>query len=787
MNKGLSGIKIVYMTRRRPGGGKKRRDKFEPVSKYVRPAERGLKHRTFKQRTALPAVLILLVTAAVIIAHWPALSAQALSFDDNQYLTENYLVQNPGWGSAKRFLLEILEPSTVQGYYQPLAMISLMADCAAGGTADNLMPFHRTSLLLHAANTGLVIILIYMLFGQPVIAAMLGLLFGLHPMTVETIAWVGERKTLLAAFFCLCCLISYVRYARSGSWKWYVTVAVLYVLALMSKPTSTPLPVLLLLLDYWPLNRLSRRSVLEKVPLLVIGVISSVITVVSQGRTASVTMPESKSLSESILILFHNIVFYPYKMLFPLNLSSHYPVPNPVSIAEPMVFLGVVGSCILAVVLLLSLRRSRCLLAGWLFFFVAIFPTMGVIGFTNVIASDKFAYLPCVGLLLPVGYFLSRVWAVSSLSVSVNKRAVICMTVCVLAVSEAFATRGYLHHWQNSETLLRRMLTLSPQADSLHNGLGLLLFNEGKTDEAVKCYRQALKLNSNNAETHNNLGIALAANGKADEAVAHYEKARQLRPNYPATHNNLGNALTQLGRLEEAVIEYRKALEIKPLHPTAHYNLGIAFEKQGKLKEAAEEYTAAIKINPGYAQAYNNLGNVRAAQGKTNEAIAAYRNAVMVDADFASAHYNLAITLTEQKRIAEAITEYQQALRIQGDYFDAHNNLAVLLSQNGRYEEAVKHFSEAVKIQPGDIDTYNNLGVTYMAMGKVGPAIAWFQRTLQIDPGNSNAHFNLAVNFERTGRLEQAVEHYRQTLRTNAQHQPARQGLERILTKMQQR
>jgi len=204
---------------------------------------------------AILVILSLSVCACVAAAHWPALSAQALSFDDHEYMAENPLVQNPGWSSARRFLTEVLEPSTIGGYYQPLNMISLMLDYALGGRPDNLLPFHRTSLALHMANTALVIVLLYLLFGRAWVAAGVGLLFGLHPMTVETITWVGERKTLLAAFFALWSLIIYVYFTRKGNWKLYFGCMVMYVLALMSKPTSLPLPAAMLLMDYWPLGR----------------------------------------------------------------------------------------------------------------------------------------------------------------------------------------------------------------------------------------------------------------------------------------------------------------------------------------------------------------------------------------------------------------------------------------------------------------------------------------------------------------------------------------------------
>lgn len=259
--------------------------------------------------------LLAVVCILVFAVHWPALSARALSFDDSQYLTKNLLVQNPGWTSARRFLTEVLEPSTVEGYYQPLAMISLMTDYALGGRADNLMPFHRTSLALHVANTALVTVLLYLLFGRAWVAAGVGLLFGLHPMTVEPISWVGERKTLLSAFFALWCLILYVRYAHKSDWRLWVGCLVMYVLALMSKPTSTPLPLLMLVMDYWPLRRLKRQAILEKLPFFVVGGIFAVITYISQSRTASAALPSEYGLERIPLILCHNIIFYLYKVV----------------------------------------------------------------------------------------------------------------------------------------------------------------------------------------------------------------------------------------------------------------------------------------------------------------------------------------------------------------------------------------------------------------------------------------------------------------------------------------
>ncbi|MHC4799111.1 MAG: hypothetical protein ACYTF1_20955, partial [Planctomycetota bacterium] len=414
---------------------------------------------------ALLAGLAIMVILMVLVAHWPALSAGALSFDDTDYLTTNQLVQNPGLTSAYRFLVEVIKPSTVGGYYQPLSMISLMLDYAGGGRIDNLRPFHRTSLLLHICNTILVTVFIYILFKQPWIAAAIGLLFGVHPLTVETIPWVGERKTLLASFFVLWCLILYVRFSRTVNWKTYVICLSMYVLALMSKPTSMPLPFLLILLDCWPLGRLNRRRIIEKIPFFIVGAMFAIITLISQGQTAELTLQRARSPMAMPLTICHNIMFYPYKMLWPAKLSSVYPFPEPLTLSNPTLAAGVIATIVIISVLIISLRWTRAFAVGWLFFFVALSPTLMVVGYSLGIAADKYVYLPSIGLLLPLAWLLGRLWSrpirLSRLKV---QRYVVLVLVLTLAAAETLVTRRQLVYWKDSVSLYRHMSSVAPNS-----------------------------------------------------------------------------------------------------------------------------------------------------------------------------------------------------------------------------------------------------------------------------------------------------------------------------------
>jgi len=585
--------------------------------------------------------------------------------DDDQYLVDNRLVQNPSCASARRFLTEVFKPSTVRGYYHPLSMISLMLDAAAGGGVDNLKAFHCTSLFLHVANSLLVAVFLYLLFGRALPAAMVGLLYGVHPVTIESVAWISERKTLLAVFFALWCLIFYVRFVRKRERWCGITCLVMYVLSLLSKPTTVGMPILLLLLDWWPLRRLSRKTVLEKLPLFIIAGVGTVITFVSQSRSASVTLPGEGGLVRILFIFCHNIIFYLKNIIWPVRLSWYYPFPEPFNLSHPKVVFGVIGTCVLIAVLLISLRWTRCLLAGWLFFFAAIFPTLGVIGFHPMIAADRHLYFPMVGFLLPVGWLFNWFWSGEFANFGRTARHITLMTaVVLLTTSEFVLTRCYLAYWRDSESVYKYMLEFSPDVAILHSNLGNVLKGSGKINEAIEHFTKSLKLTPNSAEVHNNLGNALGRLGKVDEEIVHYKKALELKPDFPAAHYNLATAMAKQGKTDEAIAEYHLALRFKPDDIDALSNLGLALAERGDIGEAIEYYKKALELEPGNIIVHGRLGLALAGAGKTDEAIKEFRIVLSARPEDAEMHRNLGILLERKGETAEAIKSYRTALQI---------------------------------------------------------------------------------------------------------------------------
>ena len=682
--------------------------------------------------------LIVVVAVAVAAAHWSALGAKAICKDDMLYLTENPLVQNPSWASAKRFLGEVLEPSTVKGYYQPLTMISLMLDYTMADSVDNLRPFHRTSLIIHLLNTALVIVLVFLIWKKPIPAALVGLLFGTHPMTVETIPWIGERKTLLAAFFVLLCIVLYVRYARRMRW-WLLGVCVgLYLLALLSKPTSVPLPVLLLLLDYWPLRRLNRRALGEKIPFFILAAVAAIVTYISQARTAVVTTPGQQSLGRMVLIFCHNLAFYPRQMLWPTDLTAHYPFPEPLSLAQPMVLAGVIFTPLLAVLLLLSWKKTRALITGWAIFIVAIFPTMGVVGFTNVVASDKHAYLPVIGLLLLLIWGLSWLWDRSAtLTGRAAVRAGLVLAVALIAVRQGFATQDYLQVWQDKETLFRHMVRLAPNEALLHRGLGNALREQSRLEDAIAEYLRAIDLDPKDHRALNNLANALLQLGKFDEAEPYFLRTVQLDPTNATAYLNLGAIALRRAQFDEAIGYLERSLQINPHQAGAsevHNNLCLAYTHTDRLALAIEHGQAAIAVDPQNHLAHKNLADALARDGQIELARTHYETALSLDPQNVEAHQAFAELLADQGQREAAIEQYAAVVQLDPQRVTARFQLGWLLVQTGRFDEGLAHLQQVGQQLPKAAQVPYAIGYAYQQQGRLEEAAAEYRRALELDP-----------------------------------------------------
>jgi len=541
----------------------------------------------------------------------------------------------------------------------------------------------------------------------------------------------------------------------------------------MSKPTATLLPGALLLLDFWPLRRLGRRAVVEKLPFCAVSLASAVITVVSQGRTAAVGLPTAGSGLPILLGFCHNMVFYPSKMIWPVDLMPLYTTPEPMSLVNPLVMGTVIGAVVLAAALLISLRWTRALLTGWLIFLCIIFPTIGGIGFTVVIASDKYAYLPAVGLLLSGAWAMSRLWtAIGEGAYPSLRRAVVALAVLLVLIAEAVGTRRCLAHWQTTERLYEHILALAPHAAVAHNDLALEWVRQGRYDEAVAGYRKALALAPQDPVVHNNLCDVLVRTGQFGEAREECLEAIRLRPSYAEAYNNLGAACIGLGETEAAVEAIDNALRHKPEYAEAYANLAHVREGRGQLEEAADHYRRAFQLKPDRAFLVA-LGDVLARKGDADGALAAYTRASGGSSSTSEVHHRLANVLSAAGNRPLAEEHYREALRLSPDFVVGRHDYGIALAQWGRRMEAIVQFRRVVELEATNVMARYNLGLALAEEGRFDEAVEALAAVRQMRPGDPRVEYTLGVVFVRQGRPDEAAACFRRAIQADPQYGPA--------------
>jgi Flp pilus assembly protein TadD len=418
-----------------------------------------------------------------------------------------------------------------------------------------------------------------------------------------------------------------------------------YLLALMSKPSALPLPFLILLLDYWPLQRLSKKAVLEKIPLFVICGIFAVLAMISQS-TFGLRGPGTYNFITTVLLICHNNIAYLYNIFWPANLALFYAFP--MWIPVPLIIIGTIGS---GVLFLISLRWTKALLTGWLFFFIAISPVLGITWVHDMIIADRHVYLPLTGILVFISYLLSRISDKVQGGLTRNQvlRFLAVTILSIVIILEMVLTRKYLVYWKDTETHHRRMVELAPQEPIVHSSLGIELFKQGRFDEAISHYNKALTLRPGiETAIHYNMANALMRLGRFDEAVKHYAESVRLNPNQADVYDCLGWALASLGKFDEAVENCKKALKLAPDLITAHGHLGLALAGEGRTDEAVRELQIFLLKLPDDFEMHCNLGILLEEQGKTDEAAEQYRQALKLNPDYTKAGERLKAVLEKR-------------------------------------------------------------------------------------------------------------------------------------------
>ncbi len=749
--------------------------------------------------------LAALLVAATILAYQPAWDAGFI-WDDDDYVTHNPLLSAPD--GLKRIWFSTDSPSQ----YFPLVYTTFRLEHALWGL--NATGYHWVNLLMHAANALLVWRLLLRL-GVP--GAWLGAaIFALHPVQVESVAWISELKNVQSLAFSLLALLAWVEFVdgrRRGAM--YALALIAYQLALFSKTTACTLPAALVLILWWRGQPVDWRRWLQVSPFVALGIVMGLVSIWwEKNQQGTVGDVYHLSLLERGLVAARALWFYVGKFLWPVNLTFNYPLWK-IDVASPLAYawlaaLGAAG----ALVWRWRRRLGRGPEVALVFFVATLSPLLGFVmlyTFRYTFVTDHYQYVALIGPAALAGAGIAVVFRRFAASQRALQLAIGGALVLTLAVATWRQSRMY----ENLETLWTTTIARNPSSYMGHNNLGAIYLEQGRVDDAIARFERALEIlpdhtsalynlgrarfrlgrvdeavalwqrvlaqEPNDARAHSDLSLAFLMAGGVDEAVAHARTAVQAEPRYAEAQNNLGAALLQTGELETAVRQFERAIELRPDLADAQFNLGTALLQLGRFDESIARSQQAIALRADFVDAHNNLGAALLQLGRSDEAIASYRRALELDPAHGQVRANLALALLQNGFADEAVAHFQALVAAQPESADARYNLAIALFQTGRADAALAQFRQLVADHPENIELQNNLGWALLQTGRTAEAIERFETVLRLQPGTALAHSNLALAWLRRGEVRAAIAHYESFLNAEPDHPPTLAALAWVL------
>jgi len=683
--------------------------------------------------------IALAVVAGTLWVFAPVRTFEFLPLDDPYYVYANphvaggLTLQNAAWAF------------TPAGFRHPLTWLSLMVDVQWFGLSPAAL--HTTNVVIHAGSVALLFLFLVRTTRETWLSAFVAAVFAVHPLRVESVAWIAERKDVLSMLFCLLTLHAYVSFARRPGVLRYLGVTLLLTAGLLAKPMLVTLPVVLGLIDVWPLartgragsgvvavgmpRRTARQLVAEKLPWLVLALAATVLNVV--WRVQPIATLEEVPLALRLGNTVVSYVQYSRLLFWPAGLTPFRPLPG--ALAAWWVLAG--AALLLAGVTAVAIRTVSgrpYLLIGWCWFLVTLTPVIGIVQAGDQGVADRYGYLPLIGLSLATAWGardLVRRWA--------RLPRLLPIAAIAIVVAAAIDARGYLWCWHDGVALWSRAVAVDPASDRAHANLADALASDDRIDDALREYREAILLAPAVTEYRRYLGVALARHGRLDEAIAELRAVLAGRPDDAATHAELGVALSRAGQVAAAVTEEATAVRLDPASASAQADYGLALAQAGSLDAAVAACRQALALDPDLAQAHSNLAAIDLARGRTPEAIAEFTEAQRLDPWSVERLVNLGGALVRAGRTDDARQAFERALERDPNAAEAFNGLGVLLSMQGHTQEAIEAFTKALAARPDLAHVYSNRGRAYAMQGDTVAAVQDFEAVLRLDPGNAGA------------------------------------------------
>jgi protein O-mannosyl-transferase len=704
--------------------------KFSGKHSKESPAEKTVPLAAKTHKSWQIAAACIVIAVVTIFAYRGVRNNDFLNFDDNYYVQENQQVQHGVTMQSITWAFTTYH----EGNWHPLTWISHTIDWSIYGNSP--VGHHMTNVCLHAANAILLFLLLLYMTGHLGRSALVALLFALHPAHVESVAWLAERKDLLCTFFWFASLLAYAWYVRNSSWRRFVWVIFGFACALMSKPMAVTLPFTLLLLDYWPLRRITFENdaqtmwfaslwklCLEKWPLFIMAAISSVITFIAQRAGGAVYSIQFLPFWARLCNAAISYCRYVRIMFWPDPLIAYY-YSEKTNVAIVTAVLSLLALCVItAVCWRFNEKRPYCLF-GWLWFLGTLVPVIGIVQVGDQAMAERYTYVPFIGL------FIAIVWLVGdAVANSPNFKIATQLLAVVVIAACAIKTDAQVKVWRDTVTLFSHVLDVDERGELPNLSLGMAYVRQQRTAEAQEYLERALVYDPTQALALSYTAVGLMqpvmqSNDRTNLPLAgeRLEKALRANPNDPDVLTGLALWSSLMNRPKDEETYSRRAIAAKPDFMPARLYLGEALQAQNRLDDAVQVYRQALAINPNNFQAHNELGNLLDKQGFTGEAMKEFRLSLEIKPDQAMPHFEIGRIFAESHRPPEAADEFGKALQFDPTNPNVHTNLGVVLYQMGRYEDAVYEFSYALRIDPTNPNAREGLVLSEARIKKIKPA-----------------------------------------------------------------
>jgi tetratricopeptide (TPR) repeat protein len=645
-----------------------------------------------------------------------------VGYDDPYYVTNNPHVKSGISPDSVKWAFT----TTQTANWYPLTWLSYMLDSQLFGL--NAVWYHLTNVLFHTANTLLLFWILKRMTGAIWAGAFVAAVFALHPLRVESVAWIAERKDVLSGFFGMLTIVFYIRYTERHSIRRYLLVFLIFGLGLMTKSMLVTLPFVLLLLDYWPLERFkwghrgqARRLIIEKVPLLVLSAASSAATYIIQHCSCAMELGESYPLNIRISNAAVSYIAYIGKLIYPSGLAVLYPYPRD-GLPLWQVTVSILVLAVISAAVIYSAKGY--LITGWFWYIGTLVPVIGLVQIGSQMMADRYTYLPSIGI------FIMFAWGINELISRWRCRKIIIgICACIVLAALSICTVLQQRYWRSDSVLYAHAVSVTKNNYIMICNYGITLSEEGRDNEALEQFDKSVHINPDYFYAYHGFGTVFLKQGKYAEAIEYFNKAIHFRPDYYKSYYGLGMALLKQDQINEAVENWKKALSLNPDYYPAGFNIGAAMAELGRYEEAIKYFNAVIKTEPDFAEAYYEMGRVYYLQGNLASAAEQCAKTLQIYPNYNMARITLAHTLSEMGRIQPAIEQYYKALKSEPDNVFILKNLSRLLvavedpSIHNR-GEAVKLAEKACKLtgykDAGALDT---LAIAYSASSRFSEAV----------------------------------------------------------------